>query len=74
MKSQKRVAEDTCVVVDIYIYIYIFEKKIVSLAVTSEALYDGNRLKKLVNNVSENKDVKRVIAEGSYDIKENFRY
>lgn len=48
MKCQKMIPEDTCVIADIYIN----EKKIVSLAVTSEGLYDGNRLKKLVNNVS----------------------
>jgi hypothetical protein len=31
-------------------------------------------LKKLVSNASENNDVKRVIADGAYDSKENFRY
>jgi hypothetical protein len=32
-------------------------------------------LKKLVDNASENNnDVKRVIADGAYDSKENFRY
>lgn len=31
-------------------------------------------MKKLVSNASENNDVKRVIADGAYDSKENFRY
>jgi hypothetical protein len=31
-------------------------------------------LKKLVDNASENNDVKRVIADRAYDSKENFRY
>jgi hypothetical protein len=31
-------------------------------------------LKKLADNASENNDVKRVIAYGAYDSKENFRY
>ena len=33
-----------------------------------------SRLKKLVSNASEINDVKRVIADGVYDSKENFRY
>jgi hypothetical protein len=31
-------------------------------------------LKKPVDNASENNDVKRVIADGAYDSKGNFRY
>ena len=31
-------------------------------------------LKRLVDNASENNDVKRVIADGAYDRKENFIY
>lgn len=45
------------------------KRKIVSLEVTSEEVHDGGtRLKKLVDNVSENNDVKRVIADGAYEI------
>jgi predicted Fe-Mo cluster-binding NifX family protein len=68
MECQKRISEDTYVAVDIN------KKKIVSLEVTSEEVHDGSRLKKLVSNASENNDVKRVIADGAYDSKENFRY
>jgi hypothetical protein len=31
-------------------------------------------LKRLVDNASENNDVKSIIADGAYDSKENFRY
>ncbi len=58
----------------IHVAVDIKKKKIVSLDVTSEEVYDGSRLKKLVDNASENNDVKRVIADGAYDSKENFRY
>ena len=66
MECKKRIPQDTCTV-------DIKKKKIVSL-VTSEEVYDGSRLKKLVDNASENNDVKKVIADGAYDSKENFRY
>ncbi|MFZ0895808.1 MAG: transposase, partial [Candidatus Nitrosopolaris sp.] len=49
-------------------------KKIVSLEVTSEEIHDGSRLKNLVDNALENNTLKIVIADGAYDIKENFRY
>ena len=52
----------------------IKKKNIVSLDVTSEVHENGTMLKRLVDNASENNDVKRVIADGAYDIKENFRY
>ena len=53
----------------------IKKKNIVSLDVTSEEVHDdGTMLKRLVDNASENNDVKRVIADGAYDSKENFRY
>jgi len=31
-------------------------------------------MKKLVDRVSENNDVKRVLADGAYDSKKNFQY
>ena len=57
-----------------HVAIDIKKKKIVSLEVTSEEVHDGNRLKRLIDNASENNDVKRVIADRAYDSKENFRY
>ena len=52
----------------------IKKKNIVSLDVTSEVHENGTMLKRLVDNASENNDVKRVIADRAHDIKENFRY
>ncbi|MFZ0510918.1 MAG: hypothetical protein WAM14_04860 [Candidatus Nitrosopolaris sp.] len=42
----------------------ISRKKIASLDVTNEEVYDGSRLTELVNNASENNTLKRVIADG----------
>ena len=47
-----------------HVAVDIKKKKIVSLDVTSEEVRDGTMLKKLVNDASENNDVKRVIADG----------
>jgi transposase len=58
----------------IHIAVDIKKKKIVSLDVTSEEVHDGSRLKKLVDNALENNTLKRVIADGAYDSKENFQY
>jgi hypothetical protein len=44
------------------------------LEVTSEEIHDGKMLKKLVDNASENNDVKGVLADGMYDSNNNFRY
>ena len=53
----------------------IKKKKIISLDITSEEVHeDGTMLKRLVYSGSENNEVKRVIADGAYDSKENFRY
>ncbi|MFL6424773.1 MAG: transposase, partial [Nitrososphaeraceae archaeon] len=53
----------------------IKKKKIVSLGVTSEEVYDdGSRLKELVDNALENNTLKRVIADRAYDNNENFQY
>jgi Transposase DDE domain len=53
----------------------IKKKKIVTLDVTSEEVHEnGTMLKRLVDNSSENNDVKSIIADGAYDGKENFRY
>jgi hypothetical protein len=54
------------------------KKKIVSMEVTSEEVYDGgNMLKNLVQHVSyNNNNVKRVLADGTHMItrRENFQY
>lgn len=59
----------------IHVAVDVKKKKIVSLEVTTEEVYDGMMLKKLIENAAaENNNVKRVIADGAYDSKENFRY
>lgn len=58
----------------IHVAVDIKKKKIVALDVTSEEVHDSTMLKKLVDNASENNDIKRVIADGAYDSKGNFRY
>ncbi len=58
----------------IHIAVDIKKKRILSLEVTSEKVYDGKMLKNLLDNVSENNKVKRVLADGMYDSNYNFRY
>jgi hypothetical protein len=44
------------------------------LEVTSEEVHDGKMLKKLVDNASENNNLKGILADGMYDSNNNFRY
>jgi hypothetical protein len=61
--------------IKIHVAVNVRTKKILSMEVTKEDVYDGKILKKLVDNVvSENNDVKKVLADGAYDSKDNFRY
>jgi transposase len=48
-------------------------KKIVSMSVTKEDVHDGKMLKELVDDVSKNYDIKKVLADGGYDSKDNIR-
>jgi hypothetical protein len=69
MECEERISQIHVVAVDIK------KKKIVSLDATSEEVHEnGTMLKRLVDNASESNDVKRVIADGAYDGKENCRY
>ena len=58
----------------IHIAVDIKKKRILSLEVTSEEVHDGKMLKKLVDNASENNNVKGILADGMYDSNNNFRY
>ncbi len=58
----------------IHVAVVIKKKKIVALDVTSEEVYDGSRLKELVDNALESNTLKRIIAEGGYDSNENFQH
>jgi hypothetical protein len=42
-------------------------KKIVSLDVKSEQVYDGSKLREMADSSSENNTLKRVIADRAYD-------
>jgi len=55
----------------IHVAVDIKKKKVVSLEVTSEEVHDSKVMKKLVDRVSENNDIKRVLADGAYDSKKN---
>ena len=58
----------------IHVAVDIKKKRILSLEVTSEEVHNGQDLKKLVDDASENNKVKRVLADGMYDSNNNFRY
>jgi hypothetical protein len=58
----------------IHVAMNVMTKKILSMEVAKEDVYDGKMLKKLVDNVSENNYVKKVLADGAYDSNDNFRY
>ena len=61
--------------IKIHVAVNVRTKKILSMEVTKEDVYDGKMLKKLVDNVvSENNDVKKVLADGAYDSKDNFSH
>ena len=48
--------------------------QVVSMDVSSEKVGDGRRLKRLVKRAQENVRVRRVLADGAYDSKANFRF
>ena len=57
----------------IYVAVNIKNKKIISLEVTNE-VHDDKMLKKLIDNASENNNVKGALADGMYDSNKNFTY
>ena len=60
--------------IKIHVAVNIKTKKIVSMEVTKENVHDGKILKELVHNVSKNNNIQKVLADGAYDSKDNFRY
>lgn len=58
----------------IHFAVDIKTKQVVSMDVSSEKVHDGRRLKRLVNRAEENVRVKRVLADGAYDSRANFRF
>jgi hypothetical protein len=55
----------------IHVAVDIRKKKIVSMEVSSEEVHDGKVLKKLVEDASESNALKRVLADGMYDSRNN---
>ncbi len=70
-KNEKRVRKGF---IKVHVAVDIKTKKIVSMSVTKEDVYDGKMLKELVDDVSKKHSIKKVLADGSYDSKDNFRY
>ena len=58
----------------IHFAVEIKTKQVVAMDVTSEKVHDGRRLKRLVKRAEENVRVKRVLADGAYDSRANFRF
>jgi len=58
----------------IHFAVDIKTKQVVAMDVTSEKVHDGRRLKRLVKRAEENVRVKRVLADGAYDSRANFRF
>jgi hypothetical protein len=52
----------------IHVSVDVKKKRILSLEVTSEEVYNGKMLQKLVDNTSENNNVRCVLADGIYTI------
>ena len=60
--------------IKIHVAVDIKTKKIVSMYVTKENVYDGKMLKELIDDVSKRCSIKKVLADGGYDSKDNFRH
>jgi len=59
----------------IHFAVDIKTKQVVSMDVTSEKVCDGRRLKRLVNRAEENDvRVRRVLGDGAYDSRANFKF
>jgi Transposase DDE domain len=70
-KNKKRMRKGF---IKIHVAVDIKTKKIVSMSVTKEDVYDGKMLKELVDDVSKKHSIKKVLADGGCDSKDNFRY
>jgi len=61
--------------VKIHFAVNIKTKQVVGMDVTSEKVHDSKRLKRLVNRAKENGvRVKRVLGDGAYDTKDDFKF
>jgi hypothetical protein len=60
--------------IKIHVAVDIKTIKIVSMSITKEDVHDGKMLKELVDDVSDNYSIKKVMADGAYNSKNNFRH
>jgi IS5 family transposase len=61
----------------IHVAVDIKTKEVLALEITDEKVHDSKMLKKLLNNVLDNQDkkkIKSVLADGAYDSNTNFKY
>jgi len=58
----------------VHIAVDVRTKQILSIEVTKEDVHDGKMLRPLVDKASKNAKVSRVLADGAYDSRRNFRY
>ena len=70
-KNKKRMRKGF---IKIHVAVDIKTKKIVSMSVTKEDVYGGKMLKELVDGVSKKHSIKKVLADGGHDSKDNFGY
>jgi hypothetical protein len=60
--------------IKIHVAVDIKSKRILALDVTTEEVHTTRRLRKLVSSVLKHNKVKRVLADGAYDSKDNFKF
>lgn len=60
--------------IKIHLAVDVRTKEILSMEVTREDVSDGRELKPLVEEASSKADVKKVLGDGAYDSRENFRF
>ena len=70
-KNKKRMRKGF---IKIHVAVDIKTKKIVSMSATKEDVYGGKMLKELVDGVSKKHSIKKVLADGGHDSKDNFGY
>jgi hypothetical protein len=60
--------------IKIHLAVDVKTKQMISMEVTKEDVSDGRMLKPLVEEASTKAEVKKVIGDGAYDSRENFRF
>ena len=58
----------------IHIAVDVKTKQILSLKITDEHVHDNKMLPELVEDISKNNNIQKVLVDGAYDSKDNFKY